>query len=310
LLKHDYAEAWRWYEQADRELPAPQPRQASQLFALLQDLSAPGDYLFFEYYCLTKLGRADEAKAKLAQFEETFFPKFPLEKPDPLLRTQIDGRPMEQVLQDVLDPNRLSGALLRDLYVAEVFLSVDAAADAEGYFRKSLEVAPTDPARLSSALVLAQLLLIEKKPGDYLDLVADVVAPLLVKLYKPPAGGPMLGVTDFAHVQDGLCQTAGGLTVLPLLAPDFVAGLPEDRLRAALPKLKTVAEKAGDDQSRMAFDLFFHTAYQRLGMEKEREWAAERLRRNPQVGETAVNEKARELIRETRAGLAALTSSP
>src|SRR5262249_44218890 len=159
-------------------------------------------------------------------------------------------------------------------------------------FRKSLDAAPTDPARLSSALVLAQILLIEKKNGDYLDLVADTVAPLLVKLYKPQAGDPRTGLVGFAQVQETLCLTAGGLTVLPVLAPDFVAGLPEDRLRAALPKVKAQAEKAGDDTSRMAFDLFFHAAYQRLGMDKERQEAAERLRKNPQVGEgVSANER-------------------
>src|SRR6185369_7515919 len=49
LLKRDYAEAWRWYEQARKG-------------------DADGeDFSFFESYCLTKRGRHAEAKGKLEQ---------------------------------------------------------------------------------------------------------------------------------------------------------------------------------------------------------------------------------------------------
>src|SRR5208282_4637156 len=77
-----------------------------------------------------------------------------------------------------------------DLYCTEVFLSLDASADAEEFFRKQLKNATKDPARLSSAMVLGQILLLENKHAEYATLTTDTVAPLLLNLLKDrPAAG-------------------------------------------------------------------------------------------------------------------------
>src|SRR5262249_10153839 len=61
LFKGKYAEAWRWYQEAEAaQGPPPAPGQP------LVHWLAGRDFTFFQYYCLTKLGRTEETRAKLA----------------------------------------------------------------------------------------------------------------------------------------------------------------------------------------------------------------------------------------------------
>src|SRR5262249_14108719 len=104
----------------------------------------PRDFRFFQYYCLTKLGREEEARAKLEQFRRLFLPRFAEPADGPAPAGPVEGKTLERHLQDLLAPNSLIGALLQDLYGAEVFLSLDAAADGEAFFRTALGQADTD----------------------------------------------------------------------------------------------------------------------------------------------------------------------
>src|SRR5207248_879013 len=96
-----------------------------------------------------------------------------------------NGQTLEQHLQELLDPSNLVGSLLQDLYVAEVFLSLDAPQDGEAFFRTALGQADTDAARLSRAIVLGQILLLEKKHREYAKLATETIAPLLTTMLKP-----------------------------------------------------------------------------------------------------------------------------
>jgi hypothetical protein len=49
------------------------------------------------------------------------------------------------------------------MYVAEVYLSLDAPADGEAFFQPAPDQAETVAARLSRAIALGQILLLEKK---------------------------------------------------------------------------------------------------------------------------------------------------
>src|SRR5581483_6471412 len=154
LLKREYAEAWRWYEQAEKDRPRV-PAEKPPLD--LANLGAALEYrepAFFEYYCLMKLGREAEAAAKLARFRKTYL-DFSDRQLEPLSDVKIDQRSLGQWLRDVLAPESLTGALLRDLYLAEAFLSIDAVVEGEQFFRRAVGAAPNDTTRLSSALVLA-----------------------------------------------------------------------------------------------------------------------------------------------------------
>ena len=76
LLKKNYARAWIWYQQADRQLSPPAPAAVHDIGDIVQALQGPRDANFFEYHCLTKLGRPEEARAKLDLFRRNAFPRF------------------------------------------------------------------------------------------------------------------------------------------------------------------------------------------------------------------------------------------
>jgi hypothetical protein len=276
LLKRDYAEAWRWYEQAERgQLPA-RPEGAADL-AHLADILGTRDPAFFEYYCLTKLGRPEEAREKLARFQRTYL-RLPDKEQQPWLdETRVGERSVREWLEGMMDPDTLTGAVLRDLYMAEAFLSVDAAEDGEDFFRRAVDTAPSDSARLGSALVLAQLLLVQKKHQAYADLATRTIAPLLVRAERGASLQKLWEHPTPRAMQEVSAVYLGGLTLLPLFAPDFVAGLPDDQLRALAPRWQALHAAAEDDFSRLAADLVLQAVYQRLGLEQERREVAARL---------------------------------
>src|SRR5262249_42904541 len=112
LLKRDYQEAWRWYAEVERELPAATP--AAPIVSLENLRNDPGarDFSFFQYLCLTKLGRHDQARAKLEQFQQNFLPKVAETVPG----DQKPGQDSpERRLRELFDPNGVPAQLLRDL---------------------------------------------------------------------------------------------------------------------------------------------------------------------------------------------------
>jgi hypothetical protein len=276
LLKKEYAEAWHWYEQAERELEPEQTRPAADLTRYLRGLGSPRDFSFFEFYCLRKLGRADEAAARLEKFLRTFLTESPDGQQDPLLGVVVDGVSGRQLLQDLADPARLSGCLLRDLYMAEVFLSVDAAADGEAFFRAGLAAADTDPVRLSKAVVLGQLLLLQKKYPDYAELATDVIAPLALKLHVPePKDGKPVDLRTNLQELALVCAALPGLA--PLSAPEFHALLPEEEDRSLFTRWGALRGRAADAPSRQAVDHVLYASAKRLGLEKEQKEIAARI---------------------------------
>jgi tetratricopeptide (TPR) repeat protein len=282
LLKHEYAEAWRWYEQAERDQP-PAPAERPPLdLANLGAVLESHDYSFFEYLCLTKLGRHEEAAAKLARFRNTYL-RISDQQLEPLSGVKIDNRSLEQWLRDALAPETLTGALLRDLYMAEAFLAVDAVADGERFFHRAVDTAPNDSARLSSALVLAEFLLLQQKFAAYTELATGTVAPLLLRMQgslATPNSGVLLTPQEIVL---GVTVGVGGLVLLPLGSAEFMAGLPEERARALLPRWQKLANDARDDFSRLEVDLVLDATYQRLGMEVERRAVTQRLEKERQV---------------------------
>ena len=114
--------------------------------------------------------------------------------------------------------------MLRDLYVAEVFLSLDAAQDGEAFFRNALRQADTDEARLSREIVLGQILLLQGKHQEYAKLATEAIAPLLTKVLKPT---PVSGLQALLAT-NALTQFVGGLAVLPFGAPGSFPDCPKD----------------------------------------------------------------------------------
>jgi len=278
LLKRDYAQAERWYREAERELPLPAPVEVRTFMDYLAALQGPRDFSFFHYYCLTKLGRPAEARAKLDQFHRLFLPRIAEAAAGqaPAGTVIVEDKTLERHLQDLLDPSKLVGRLLQDLYVAEVFLSLDAAEDAEAFFRTAPDQGDSSAARLSRSMALGQILLLEKKHREYADLATDITGPLLIKMLKPASPAVQRDFLDPA----ALAEFLGGFALLPLGASEFLSLLPEKQLQSMRSRWEKLQAKATGN-SRLVADFVLSGLYHSLGQKKEWQEAVARLKSGP-----------------------------
>jgi hypothetical protein len=287
LLHREYAEAWKWYEQAAAAAANAGDRSPGQF---VQRFARGSDSLFFQAFCLDKLGRTDEARNKRRQFDETFLPEVPAAPPAPAQNQpapvgSADVRPSPEQLRH-----------WRDLYVAEVFLSLDAVEEGERYFRDGLKAANADADRLSKALVLTQFLLLRDQHEEYAEVATDTVLPLLLRAWKPrtqPTPPPQQANLILAY--------SDGLSLLPLFAPEYLAGLSEKQVRSLLPRWRKLRPSADDDVKRLGIDLFLQAAAGRLGQKDEQRAAAARIAANPARSEIFGEEGVAGLIKGVRA---------
>ncbi len=270
LLKHNHAEAWRWYAQARNKLPAARAPQNWTEFT--QHVSAPENSQAFEYLCLKRLGRDDEATAKWLEFEQNFFPPLAAEQSVAAAPDATD------VWLGALGPQaELLKHLLHDLYVAEVFLSVDAVDDALTHFRAQSAFGgpPANPdAALSRGIVLGQLLLIANDHDGYLSHCTSVVAPLAIEMRANFAEHP----PENAHF---VLQMAAGLCVAPLFRTDFLSGVSDAALQQNIPIWKDLRDRLSDGLPALAVDLFLRAAALNRDDQIAATAAEERIASNP-----------------------------
>jgi hypothetical protein len=291
LLKREYAAALARYQEAEREMPLPR-RPTLEEFA--RNLQSPRDIALFEYHCLKKLGRDDEANAKLDLFLRTFLPELTADE-------RIRG------LEWLRERGELWLFLVREFYAAEVFLSLDAAEDARPYFEAILKSAKTDAERLGAALALGQILLLTDKHQEYAELTTATVIPLLVKMTKAePAEGKGADLLGDANTELLLLAT---LALAPLESPEFLIGLPEDQLAAWLPRWTTLREQAAHDATRFELDLMLYAGNDRLGREGERAAIWQRIDKNPLRGERLPKEGYGDPTLELRRGFKEMSQS-
>jgi hypothetical protein len=232
----------------------------------------PRDFSFFQYYCLMKLNRQEEARTKLAQFEHNFLPDFSVppdpqdtDNFDPIFSLAIEGKSVQQWFQELLGPQSPFHWLIQDLYIAEVFMSLDAAEDGEAFFQKLLAEAKTDPERLSHAMVLGQVLLLEGKYPTYADISTKTLVPLLLQALKPSEKR-----TDrFTLDPNVLLQLIGPLCLAPFIDPDFLGKLPQDQLPLLASSWKGYLNQAPTAENRQGIDWVLNSLYNRLQWHKE-----------------------------------------
>jgi Tol biopolymer transport system component len=271
LLKRDYAEAWRWYQEAEAALPAPEAPLAP-IEAFFSFVSRR-DFTLFEYYCLSKLGRPVEAKDKLERFRRAFVTPFDPAAPAPGQPARKDEAPVGgQLVAD--DRAHFLAMLLRGMYATEVFLSLDAAEDGQDFLRRELAAVKADTERLAIAIALGQMLLVEKKHEEYADLATATIRPLRQKLGGPLATDPNL----FANLD---LEWTGDVALLPMYAPEFVSTLSNDHIRAILPRWIKMRDQGSDDGSRLTADLFLVAAYGKLARQKQQQAIDARIQANP-----------------------------
>jgi Tol biopolymer transport system component len=290
LLKREYAKAWEWYEKANKN-------------AKPEDVRAS---LFFQYYCLTKLHRDSEAKKKLAQFERDFWPQLP-EVVAPSIPNILGGSALSTAWKDaqkangptaaemvrlLADPKALQGALLQDLYIAEVFLSLDVLEDGETYFRNALKNATTDAVRLNKAVMLSQFLLLAKKHREYLDLVNATLLPLMVSQDAFPIVTAAAAEKDANPLTQLSSFTGRHLALLPLCDPEFLGSLSREETLTLLTRLEDLRQKAGNDTQRLWLDVMAHAG--------KASGAAKRIADNPAILDARHGKNVAALIAEMR----------
>jgi len=156
LLKRDYEQAWRWYEKSLKLRHPAGPIKLSEIDQFLRQLRIHQDSTFFEYHCLTKLERHEEASERLRQFRQSM--SFDTRNIDDLFQQwDLQGEGLQAELRRFA---AFVTPLIQNAYIAEVYLSLDAAADGVAFFQRELNAATTNPERLACALCLSQVLLV------------------------------------------------------------------------------------------------------------------------------------------------------
>jgi hypothetical protein len=268
LLKHDYHRAWEWYERASQRLPPQKP--PAQLVEALQQFGAPDRPELFQYLCLRKLGRDDEANVKISQFDERFSTELLRRATDPAQQQAVEAL-LSQFGADI----HLTLRLIRDLYMAEVFLSVDALDDAREFFQKQ-KVGETDEQRLSRMLVISQLLLAGEQYPEYFEFCTNELAPLILKKWESaPAEQPANG--------RNAAGLFGSLALAPLLSTRFVAMLPQADLVTGVTRWETIRTQTKQNRALLWVDLFLHAAHLRLNDDAAAAAAEKRLAANPEL---------------------------
>ncbi len=284
-IKHAYEEAWRRYERALAAAPnggpslEPEPKSVTEWAGRVL---SPRGIDVFQFHCLTKLGRQDEARTRLELFRKVYPPQLPTVRPQKDEKTaSAIAFPLDQPwFRDLMQPDGLCARLLQDLYIAEVLLSLDASADASDFFRSVTKsnAGETDNARLSAAVVLSQVLLLEGKHHAYSELCTETLAPLLLKRHRSfPAPSSSNPLDATRHVPD----IVGGLALLPLTSKTFLSGLSNPGLKSLAVRWDALRSQAHDDFDRLAVDLVLEASYRQLGQSLERLHAVERIDHNP-----------------------------
>lgn len=270
LLKRNAAEAWHWYEKARQKLPAAQPPASWEEF--IRRIGAPENSQLFEYLCLKQLGRDADATAKWTEFLQNFYPASPAPpKPgDPIPPTDPLSA-MFGVRTELVKP------LLRDLFIAEVFLSVDGLDEALRHFREPV-VAESVAAAFSRAVVLAQLMLIARDNSGYLNHCAAVVAPLALLLWQADQTGE---TKQGAGDDNQSLQLVAGLCLAPLFREEFLKQVPADQLQQQILVWKELAAKQQAGVPALAIDLVLRAAASRLADSASVQQAEERIAANP-----------------------------
>jgi hypothetical protein len=262
-------------------------------------MGSPERSEIFEYHCLKQLARDDDAAARLKEFEQNVAPPDRISD-DPL------GRNNGKAPQDFGLGDRLAVRLIHDLYIAEVFLSIDAWDAGIAFLRGQLKSDDDGLNRLSRAIVLSQMLLIAGRHEDYLAMCTEFVLPLGLAAWE------RVEEKDAARPGDRnqILRLFGGLCLAPLFRADFLAGIPAEAIRQNIGPWKALQSPEPDGDPALAVDLFLRAANLRLEDGAQARESDVRLARNPATKAAFGEKPVDEALQEMFAATGQVTSSP
>jgi hypothetical protein len=263
LLKQDYAQAWEWYVKGAEGRSAPQPQALQSLMSPHELARLSQEPWFFEYYCLLKLGRHDEAQGRLSNFRRAVSFELPsgkdelfpgIDPSDPTTRNEL------QYIVDMLTP------LIQASLASEIFLSLNASDDGVNFFRQQLAGANCDAERFAAAVCLAQMLLVSGDHGQYAQFATEGLLPLVEQRMADqqpttqwrPNGNDIAAWRE--QVEGVGLLLISGMSCLPLASAEFQSTLDEAQVRELLPAWQAFAGR-----SLLPVDVIVIAMLERLG---------------------------------------------
>ena len=114
--------------------------------------------------------------------------------------------------------------VLHDFYVAEVFLSIDAADAGIELLREQMQSDDNGTVRLSRALTLSQLLLVAGQREDYLSLCAEHVLPLALEAWAAEEGANPAAPSNPPALQNQVLRVVVGFVSGTIVSRRFSRG--------------------------------------------------------------------------------------
>lgn len=289
LLKHDYAQAREWYRKADQSLPPLVSLKIEDLERGITPASARRrTFELYYWYCLSRLGETDAAAAHLSNFQDAN--RIEWAKPIPRRSAgPADLRPeTDWTSADARGNAELLVAIEKNLSIAQVFLSVDAAKEAEPFFERSLATAGKRE-RIGILVARSQLLLLRQEHRAYANLITDQLGPLVVDELKDRPNEWSDSPRSPSAMARRLVALMVGHAVGPLFCSAFLKEFPRRDLEVLVPKWDALRERAESQSVLLGIDLVLQAAAIQLGNEKVRAAAAVRIAKNPAIHQMIPN---------------------
>lgn len=274
VVKGKYGEALGWYERAEREFAADRESRSAETCPprrLADRMGLP----LFEYFCLSKLGRQEEARRALRRFDETFIsPEMARSAVAQMMspgtvafvstdreERAISKAELDSYAEELLDAGGYWPPAAKDLYLAEYFLALDAGDQAATLLRRWLSRTKADGARLAHAMVLGQVLLLQERYKEYAKLATEEMIPLLQRL--PPSKPPRSESERRSPSQWRELMTCAA--VEPLFVPEFLDKFSSAEVNALVDRWQPSASSDPQQTRWFMSQLGLYAAYARLG---------------------------------------------
>jgi tetratricopeptide (TPR) repeat protein len=266
LMRREYENAWKWYELAATDREKPQAIKLSEIEQFMRQIRIHRDSNFFEYYCLAKLGRYEQAEMRLKQFRTAMSVEIDMQQLSEL-GDQWQGRE-EEARQELVKLVAFAEPLIQSAYITEVYLSLDAIQDGIAFFERELESATDNPGRLAALLCLSQLLLISNEHEAYSELATSQLAPLLIEMLESTSLTLSIDFTNLieqrSSIQEFIILTAGGIALKPMASQEFLAGLSYEELHSHVADWRELDRQTQNDAGHWIVDSALAALLQQL----------------------------------------------
>ncbi len=267
LQRKNYAEARRWYEEAQAEFAA---REKGKKTSAPRELFGPERFEMFHAYCLEKLGETEAARKKRREF-------FAL--------TAFEAETNAGDLQTLAPLIAESHAIARQLYLAQIFLSLNAVEDGLAFFAEEPQVLPglvsakaLAHEQFAAKVAQAQLLLNVERWDEFARLATKELVPMLLK--RNLSSCDSRSIVELSSQAPAI--SAGGYCLLPLMAEDFTNQLSTETIEELIPAWEAFRLQTESQVALLWIDRFLQLAYQRMSLDEAAQAARKRYESNPQ----------------------------